>query len=260
MFLTCSSISEVLQTRTLLPAQATSSSDEIRGTAVENLRYWAVPLLTRFVNGLRCGKVLTPRIREFQLDVIIGYFVYPLGFGALQAGRELGIPTVIGAVGSDLRRMNGILVKPLVAQTVKNAAFVTTVSEELRRRAIARGALPEGVRTIHDGCDADIFHPGTAWPRGCGCKWRQMQSLWCSWEHAAAEGNSLDAPRSSISEGFQLHTTAPKGRPMLMGISSEKTVSHFFLMHISPGKSTVAVSHAYIDAKCLRVKPLQSSF
>ena len=79
-----------------------------------------------------CGKVLTPRIREFQPDVIIGYFVYPVGFGALQAGRELGIPTVIGAVGSDLRRMNGILVKPLAAQTVKNAAFVTTVSEELR--------------------------------------------------------------------------------------------------------------------------------
>ena len=127
---------------------------------MENLRYWAVPLLTRFVNGLRCGKVLTPRIREFQPDVIIGYFVYPMGFGALQAGRKLGIPTVIGAVGSDLRRMNGILVKPLVAQTVKNAAFVTTVSEELRQRAIAMGARPERCRTIHDGCDREIFHLG----------------------------------------------------------------------------------------------------
>ena len=71
--------------------------------------------------------------------MIIGYFIHPVGFGALQAGREQGIPTVIGTVGSDLRRMNGILVKPLVAQTVKNAAFVTTVSEELRQRAIARG-------------------------------------------------------------------------------------------------------------------------
>jgi teichuronic acid biosynthesis glycosyltransferase TuaC len=126
----------------------------------EVLRYQAVPFVSRAMNGRAAAGVLADEVRQFRPDVILAYFVYPIGFAAVAAGRELGIPAVVGAVGSDLRRMNGIFVRPLITQAITNAAFVTTVSEELRRRAIARGAKPEHVRTIHDGCDAEIFHPG----------------------------------------------------------------------------------------------------
>lgn len=129
------------------------------GQVVENLRYAAFPVVTRVINGWSGARVLTPRMREFRPDVILAYFVYPIGFAALQAGRELGVPTVIGAIGSDLRQ-TGRWVRPWVAQAVQKAAFVTTVSEELRQRAIAMGAPAEKCRTIRHGCDTGIFHPG----------------------------------------------------------------------------------------------------
>lgn len=129
------------------------------GAIVESLRYRALPFLSRTVNGRAAAKVLTPRIRDFGPDVVIGYFVYPIGFGALQAGRRLGVPTIIGAVGSDLRQ-TGRWTRQLAAQALQNAEFVVAVSEELRQRAIAMGAPPERCRTVHNACDAGIFHRG----------------------------------------------------------------------------------------------------
>lgn len=132
---------------------------EAGGQVVENLRYAAFPVVTRVINGWSGARVLTPRMREFRPDVILAYFVYPIGFAAVQAGRELGVPTVIGAIGSDLRQV-GRWVRPLAAQAIQKAALVTTVSEELRQRAITMGAPAEKCRTIRHGCDTGIFHPG----------------------------------------------------------------------------------------------------
>jgi teichuronic acid biosynthesis glycosyltransferase TuaC len=142
------------------PSFGKPNGADARDLTAEVLRYQAVPFLSRAINGRAAARVLADEVRQFHPDVILAYFVYPIGFAAVAAGRELGIPAVVGAVGSDLRRMNGIFVRPLITQAIKNAAFVTTVSEELRRRAIARGAKPERVRTIHDGCDREIFHLG----------------------------------------------------------------------------------------------------
>lgn len=133
---------------------------EITGVAVEQLRYGAIPLLTRALNGWRCVQVMLPRLQEFRPDVLMGYFVYPMGFAAVAAGLKLRVPAIVTAVGSDLRRMNGILVNPIISQALRRAAFVVTVSEELRQRATARGVSPERCRTIRHGCDAEIFHPG----------------------------------------------------------------------------------------------------
>lgn len=126
----------------------------------EIVRHAAFPLLTRPFNGVMGAKVLLSRLREFHPDVVLAYFVYPQGFAAVVAAAQLRVPAVVGVVGSDLRRMNGTFIRLLIAKAIRQAAFVTTVSEELQRRAIARGAKPEHVRTVHDGCDAEIFHPG----------------------------------------------------------------------------------------------------
>jgi teichuronic acid biosynthesis glycosyltransferase TuaC len=137
-----------------------AGADDVPGATVDDLRYRALPFLTRATNGRACARVLTPSLREFRPDVIIGYFVYPVGFGALTAGSKLGIPTVIGAVGSDLRQIKGGLVRRLVVHTLRKSALVVSVSEELRQRAIALGASPEKCRTIYDGCDSQVFHRG----------------------------------------------------------------------------------------------------
>jgi teichuronic acid biosynthesis glycosyltransferase TuaC len=148
----------VLQPRTFVHRDA-DSFYSLPGVEVQYLKYSALPFVTRLLNGHNCGRALLPNLREFQPDLVIGYNVYPEGFGVLAAVRELGIPAVIGAIGSDLLRDRSYFSNQQIARTIRNASFVITVSENLRERAIQLGIPPEKCRAIHNGCDFAIFKP-----------------------------------------------------------------------------------------------------
>jgi teichuronic acid biosynthesis glycosyltransferase TuaC len=122
--------------------------------------YPALPLLSRPFNGWVCLRELLPRLRAAQPDLILNYWLYPEGFSAVQAGRVLGVPVIVGSIGSDLRRIADPFTRHFVRRTVREAAGVITVSDDLRQRAIALGARPENVSAILNGCDRSIFHRG----------------------------------------------------------------------------------------------------
>lgn len=151
---------KLLQPRSFLYRDA-GASYSVPGVKVEYLQYSALPVITRMLNGYNCGRALIQGLRKFPPDLIIGYNVYPEGFGAVAAARDLGIPVVIGALGSDVLRIPDYLIGQLTAQTIRRASFVVTVSDELRERAIQLGIPPEKCRTIHNGCDFDIFRPAS---------------------------------------------------------------------------------------------------
>ena len=75
-------------------------------------------------------------------------------------GRELRVPVIVGAIGSDIRRRNDPLTIRLVRQTMLEADAVIAVSEELRQQAIAQGVPADKITTIRNGCDTAVFHPG----------------------------------------------------------------------------------------------------
>jgi glycosyltransferase involved in cell wall biosynthesis len=139
------------------PTDLTYRPRELEATYFE---YPAIPVLTRPVNGLICEHYLLPHVRATRPDLIMNYWLYPEGFGAVRVGRTLGVPTIVGAIGSDVRCIGDAYSRHLVRRTVMEAAGVITVSEDLRQRTIALGAPPERVTTILNGCDGDIFRPG----------------------------------------------------------------------------------------------------
>lgn len=145
-----------LQQRTFLNPEY-DRSYSVPGVKVDYLRYRALPVLSRVLNGYNCGRLLTPYMRKFRPDIIIGYFLYPEGFGAVSVGRNLKIPVIVGALGSDLLRIRSTFIRWAVRQTMRRASFVLTVSDELRERTIKFGIPPEKSRTIHNGFDFDIF-------------------------------------------------------------------------------------------------------
>lgn len=127
------------------------------GVKTAYIEYPALPVLTRPLNGLVSGRHALPHIRRFGPDVILNYWLYPEGYGAVRAGRELGVPVVVGSRGSDLRRIRDPFTRWLTGRTLQQASFVLAVSEDLRRRAIALGAPAERVRTVMNGCDGRLF-------------------------------------------------------------------------------------------------------
>jgi teichuronic acid biosynthesis glycosyltransferase TuaC len=149
---------EFLRPRTFV-SRTGESGDAVSDVAVEYLQYPALPLITRPLNGYNCGRTLLRRLRDYRPDLVIGYDVYPEGFAAVAAAQELKIPSIVGALGSDVLRNRGYFVGKLTSQTLRKATHVLTVSDNLRERVISSGVPAERCRTIHNGCDFTIFKP-----------------------------------------------------------------------------------------------------
>jgi teichuronic acid biosynthesis glycosyltransferase TuaC len=139
------------------PADLAWKPPEFRTTYFE---YPVIPILTRPFNGRVCANILLPYVRLSRPDLILNYWLYPDGYAAVRVGRELGVPVIVGAIGSDIRTRNDPFTVHLVRQTMSGADAVITVSEELRQRAIAQGIPAEKVTAILNGCDTSVFYPG----------------------------------------------------------------------------------------------------
>jgi glycosyltransferase involved in cell wall biosynthesis len=112
------------------------------------------------------GHVLLPYVRDFEPDIILSFFLYPDGYAALKIGKAISVPVVAVSLGSDINRI-GDPISALHTRTVlREADFVVTVSDDLRRKAVAMGARTGKVRAITNGCDLSVFHVrDRLWPR-----------------------------------------------------------------------------------------------
>ena len=132
---------KLLRPRTFLYRDV-ETSHTLPGLNVEYLQYPALPVITRFFNGYSCGRALVNRLDKLRPDLIIGFYVYPEGFGALKAATELNIPVVIGALGSDLRRIDNYVTERLIGEVLKEIGFrrnserrITGTRDSVRYRA-----------------------------------------------------------------------------------------------------------------------------
>ena len=129
------------------------------GQEVTSVPYPAVPLVSRPFNGEVCARRLYPYLENLHPDVVLSYWLYPEGFAACKAGHALGLPVIVGARGSDIRLIPGPVTRRRVSQTLREADYTLTVSDELCSRAIRLGARPARSKSILNGCDHDIFRP-----------------------------------------------------------------------------------------------------
>jgi len=136
-------------------------ADALPDFPVHYLEYYTLPLLARPLNGLRIAHKLQPVLRRFRPDLILAFWIYPDGFGAVSAARPLGVPVAVASRGSDLRRIPDPITKRLVARTVRLADLVLTVSAELGEHAARLGTDRSKLRVIPNGCDTKVFHPAS---------------------------------------------------------------------------------------------------
>jgi glycosyltransferase involved in cell wall biosynthesis len=122
--------------------------------------YPALPLVSRLLNGRTAARVLLPHIRNFAPDLIFSFFLYPESYAALKIGKVLAIPVVARSMGSDINRIGDPISAMHTRTVLREADFVVTVSDDLRRKAVAMGATLERSRTIVNGCDLSVFSVG----------------------------------------------------------------------------------------------------
>lgn len=126
---------------------------------VSYFNYPALPLVSRPLNGWMAARTLLPHVRAFAPDVVFGCFLYPEGFAALRIGRRLGTPVAVKSIGSDLNRLGDPFSARHTHTVLKQADAILTVSDDLRKKAIAMGAPPATAKATLNGCDLAIFRP-----------------------------------------------------------------------------------------------------
>ena len=126
---------------------------------VSYFNYPALPLVSRPLNGWIAAQTLLAHVRAFAPDVVFGCFLYPEGFAALRIGRRLGTPVVVMSIGSDLNRLGDPFCARRTRTVLKQADAILTVSDDLRKKAIAMGAPPATTKSAPNGCDLAIFRP-----------------------------------------------------------------------------------------------------
>lgn len=132
---------------------------QLDGCDVEAFDYMGLPVISRGWNGHIASLALTPRVRRFKPDLVLAYWVYPDGFAALRTARALGVPCVVGALGSDIHVRSGVNEK-MTRRTIDGVDALLTVSEAMRQYSIREfGAPPDKVHTIINGFNTAVFRP-----------------------------------------------------------------------------------------------------
>src|SRR5262249_32926853 len=111
------------------------------------------------VNGSVCASRVRQLVEKSRPDLILNYWLYPEGYAAVRLARRLGVPSVVCAIGSDIRRIPEAVTRRFTMRTLREASAVLSVSRELRERIIGMGIPAEKVHAVLNGCDFGVFHP-----------------------------------------------------------------------------------------------------
>jgi glycosyltransferase involved in cell wall biosynthesis len=136
---------------------------EIDGLRVFHPRYRIVPGL-RMLHGpavVRSTLELHQRVvAELKPDAILSFFAYPYGFAATRIGERLGLPVIVGTLGSDLNvKARRPVEGPMIRRALKRAARVISVSHDLDRQVAALGVAARRRAVIPNGIDGHRFVP-----------------------------------------------------------------------------------------------------
>jgi teichuronic acid biosynthesis glycosyltransferase TuaC len=144
-------------------ARVPAREDE-RGYSVHHPRHFVMPKIGMRHYAGWMAMSLRKTIRDIHarkpIDVIDAHYLYPDGVAATLVGREMGIPVILSARGTDLNVFPSLPhIRPLLQKALSDCARLICVSSDLKRIALELG-VPEGKTTvIGNGIDAERFRP-----------------------------------------------------------------------------------------------------
>ncbi len=104
--------------------------------------------------------VLSRLKKERQCQIINAHFIYPDGVAACWAARQLHLPIVLSARGTDINQYAYYRFRrPQIIFALLKASQITAVSETLTKQIIALGVPHTKVSHIANGIDHTAFYP-----------------------------------------------------------------------------------------------------
>lgn len=133
-----------------------------QGIEVYYPRFLSIPGLLRRLDGwsMALGSLLLmKRLRSEGARLIDAHFAYPDGEAATRLGRWLGMPVTITLRGTEVPHSKNPVLRPRLARALQEAAHVFSVSDSLRRLAVALGVADQKTEVVGNGVDISRFQP-----------------------------------------------------------------------------------------------------
>ena len=144
---------------------AVAVSEERHGIRIAHPRYPMVPKLGFWLQPWLIYRAVRDHLRHQggdakQFDLIDAQYYYPDGVAAGWLARDLGLPFVVTARGTDINLIpRSALPRRLIRTTARRAAASIVVCAALKDELVALGAPKSSVTVLHNGVDLDLFQP-----------------------------------------------------------------------------------------------------
>lgn len=136
----------------------------VAGVPVSHPAYFHLPGVSTRRQARRMAKAALPLVANLAGDgpvVLDAHYVYPDGVAALQIARELGIPCMVTARGSDLNVLaEDAQIRSQIREAASDAFALLAVSSALRDRFEEIMAGKKPVQVARNGVDLQRFKPG----------------------------------------------------------------------------------------------------
>jgi len=104
--------------------------------------------------------LLSPWTESGLVDVIDAHFCWPDGVATAKLARKLNVPYVVTLRGLLRRYTSDPTKRATIARSLRQAAAVIAVSDDLKQQAVRLGVSADHVMVIPNGVDTDRFRPG----------------------------------------------------------------------------------------------------
>ena len=120
-----------------------------------------IPGVRGLMFKVNAKKALKNLLKEVDIDIIHGHYLFPAGAAAVEVGKEMGIKTYVTAHGSDMFELykSQPLMRPSIRKIFHDADVVLAVSNALRHEIIATGVegIASKTRLSWNSVDIDKF-------------------------------------------------------------------------------------------------------
>ncbi|MDL2246504.1 glycosyltransferase family 4 protein [Methanobrevibacter sp. OttesenSCG-928-K11] len=137
--------------------------ENIDGINVIGTKGLNVPGLRGILFKINGKKSLEKLVKEKDIDIIHGHYLFPAGLAAVEVGNNENIPTYVTAHGSDMFEMykKQSFMRPIIKKVLKKADVILAVSSALKDEIINTNVkgIKDKTRIYWNSVDIDKFKP-----------------------------------------------------------------------------------------------------
>jgi len=141
------------------------ATEQVGGVTVHHVSYPHIPGFSLRQQAVRIRDACLPVVKSLAASgptLLDAHYVYPDGVAALHIGKELDLPVVVTARGSDVNLLpERAVVAEQVLAMAPQAKVLLAVCDALRDRLATVTGLPlKRILTARNGVDLEVFKPG----------------------------------------------------------------------------------------------------